>query len=114
MPFIVKLLIFWIIVAVVVFLLKRFPNSQISQIAFSWHGPVPNDKETLSHYMLRWAFYAFKLAIILILLIVAGVYLGDKINPNIFENTYFQLCFLFGFPILCGMAVLGGVDGASP
>jgi|GEM_PF-6289700 len=109
MTFYAKLLIFWIVVVVAIKLLRRFPDSAMSRFAFNWNGPVPNENETLSHYMLRWALYAFKHGLIIFILIFGGIFVGQRINPNIFENQYFQMFFLFGLPLLLGMAVLGGI-----
>ncbi len=109
MPFTLKLLIFLLVVLAIGYLLRCFPNSAISKIAFSWHGPKPEDQETLGHYMMRWALYAFKQGAVVFIVIVCGIYIGKEINQNIFENTYFQLFFFFGFPFLVGMAVLGGI-----
>ena len=110
MSFYLKLLIFGLVVAVTLLLLRCFPNSAISRVAFSWNGPVPNDKETLSHYMLRWALYAFKYGAIILIIMCAGVYVGQMIMPNISENSYFQVIFLFGLPLLLGMTILGGMS----
>jgi hypothetical protein len=109
MSFYAKLLIFLIIVEGTIYLLRRFPDSAVSIFAFSWYGPVPNNKETLSHYMLRWALFAFKYGIIILILLLGGIFIGQETNPIIFENQYFQIFFLFAFPLLLGMAVLGGI-----
>lgn len=109
MPFYAKLLIFWFAVAVIGYLLRRFPDSAISKLALSWHGPVPNDMEALSGYMLRWAFFAFKHGVVILIILLGGIYFGEKLDPNIFEKTYFQVFFLFGLPLLLGMAILGAL-----
>jgi magnesium-transporting ATPase (P-type) len=109
MPFYVKLIIFWLVIFAIGYLLRRFPDSTISRIAFSWHGPSPKDKETLGHYMMRWGLFAFKHGAIIAIIFIVGIYIGEAINPDIYENTYFQVVFLFGLPILLAMAILGGV-----
>lgn len=109
MSFYVKLAIFWVVVVVGVRLLRKFPNSTVSQAAFSWNGPFPYEKESLSHYKLRWALYSFKYSLVILVLLITGVYLCDWLNPTIREHSYFQVIFLFGLPLLFGMTVVGGL-----
>ena len=59
--------------------------------------------------MFRWSFYAIRHGLIIFTILLCGIYFGPKYDPNIYENTYFMLFFLFALPLLLGMALLGGI-----
>jgi hypothetical protein len=54
-----KILLFWLAVWIGLFLLKLFPGSATSQLAFTWFGPSARFDEKRAHFQVRWAGYSF-------------------------------------------------------
>ena len=109
MSFTVKLLLFVVTVIAIGLLLRHFPNSKLTQLLCRWYGPVPKDDELKSRFLFRWSWYAFRWFIVLGIVTMTGLVTGFYLHDDPAENTYFVLFFLFGFPMLLGMAFLGGI-----
>ena len=104
-----KIAIFGAVIAAILFILRRHPNSAVYSLAFRHRGPAPNEGELLSHYMMRWAGFAFKYGLIFIFLWASVSYLGIEISQDVLENPYFQGVIFMGIPLFIGMSVLGGL-----
>ncbi len=77
-----KILYFWLAVWGILFLLKLFPGSAASQLAFTWFGPTPRPDEKWARFQLRWAGYSFwwltQIAVVLCLVAVTANYLDAQ------------------------------------
>jgi hypothetical protein len=108
MPFYAKLAIFWVGLYLAIYLLGRFPNSLISRLAFSWHGPVPVPGERKSHFLFRQAGYAVNWLAQIAFLFALG-YVATWWRPSLGEETWFLALWAFALPIFGGMALLGAI-----
>jgi hypothetical protein len=111
MSFYVKLSIFWALVYSAIWLLSRFPNSRISRIAFSWHGPIPTFGELKSHYLFRQCLYALGWLAQVLFLFACG-YFAAWIHPPLADIVAFQALWAFALPLFGGMAFLGALMAA--
>ena len=108
MSFYGKLAIFWIGVYSALWLLSRFPNSKISQLAFTWHGPVPYFGELKSHYHWRWVLYALNWLAQIVILFAIGFVLAWW-RPAWSDSVPFLVVWAFTLPLLAGIAILGAI-----
>jgi hypothetical protein len=103
-----RIITFFAVLLVALWLIRLFPGSIFSRIAFSWIGPVPLDGETWGRYQVRWAFYALdwlgQLAILLLLLIVAAYFF-----PSIQEKQVFLVFAAFALPMGAVMALVAAL-----
>jgi hypothetical protein len=99
-----KILTFWIIVFIFMWLLKLRPESKFTKAAFSWIGPIPKSGETLSRFYLRWAVYSFGWLCQLCLIFSALWYFMSR-SPDIYSSIWFQL-FWFAIPFGIGISLL--------
>jgi hypothetical protein len=106
MPFLAKVVAFWIVVCAAIWLLKRIPDSLPARIAFARLGPSPLRGELRSLYLRRWAGCAgtwFAQA----LSILAAGWIALRWNTMLAESTSFLAFWAIVVP------VLGGVAGVS-
>lgn len=108
MPFFAKLAIFWVGLYLAIYVLARFPNSRISRLAFSWHGPAPIPGERKSHLMFRLASYALGWLAQITFLFALG-YVATLWRPSLAEETWFLALWAFTLPLLGGVALLGAI-----
>jgi hypothetical protein len=108
MSFYAKLAIFWVGLYLAIYLLARFPNSRISRLAFSWHGPVPSPGERKSHLMFRWAGYALSWLAQITFVFALG-YVATWWRPSLADEMWFLALWAFALPIFGGMAFLGAL-----
>jgi len=84
-----KILYFWLTVWGLLFLLKIFPSSAASQLAFTWFGPTPRPDETWARFQFRWAGYSFwwltQIAVVFSLVLAVSYYLEAD------DSAYFLL-----------------------
>lgn len=106
MSFYLKLGLFWIAAVIALRLLARFPDSQLSRLAYTWYGPVPFVGELRSGYLWRWCRCALIWLTQILVLILCGL-VALRFNPKLIEFGIFHATFLFALPILAGMALLG-------
>jgi prolipoprotein diacylglyceryltransferase len=59
--------------------------------------------------MFRWFLFSLICSVFISIILAAGLYYVIVINEGAFEYTYFQIIFLFGLPLLLGMAILGAI-----
>jgi hypothetical protein len=97
--------VFYGVIAAVLFLLRLFPTSSLSRLAFTWLGPAPKPLEYKSHYFWRWALYGFVWFCQLAAVDLAVMQLL-KLSPQL-ENSLVLQGFFFGFAMLSFVA-LGG------
>jgi hypothetical protein len=111
MSFYAKLAAFWVVVYAALWLLSRFPNSRVSRIAFSWHGPIPYRGEYKSHYFGRWCIYALTWFAQILFIFSCG-YFVSSLFPHFANATLFLVVWAFALPLLGGTALLGAVLAA--
>ena len=103
--------IFYACIAAALFLLRLFPRSALSRLAFTWLGPVPRSREYKSHYLWRWTGYAFAWFCQLLAVQLAAVYFSQ--SHQSFAGTFlFQALFWFSIPMLGLVAFAGAVVAA--
>lgn len=107
MSFYAKLAMFWAALFGIIWLLCRFPNNPVSQLAFDWRGPYPAHGERLSKFMLRRAIYALKW-FSQILLAFCALWLLASWRPDLAETSVFML-FWFALPLLGGTLLLAAI-----
>jgi hypothetical protein len=112
MSFYVKLSVFCTLVYSAIWLFSRFPNSHISRIAFSWHGPIPKFGELKSHYLLRWCLYALGWLAQVAFLFACG-YFAVWVHPPLAETVPFLVFWAFALPLFGGIALLGALIAAA-
>jgi hypothetical protein len=103
--------IFYACVATALFLLRLFPRSALSRLAFTWLGPVPGPGEYKSHHLWRWAAYAFAWFCQLLAVQLAALYFSQS-HQSIVEKPVFQALFWFSIPMLGLVACAGAVLAA--
>jgi hypothetical protein len=106
-----KIAAFWLCVCVVMWLLKRRPNSAISKLAFSWQSPHPVEGELKSSYYRRKAIFALGW-LAQILTAAALVALAMYAMPRSRSIDTPIMVAAFTLTIGCGMAVLGALLAA--
>jgi hypothetical protein len=103
----VKIFVFWAVVYLLIWLLKRRPNSVVTRAAFTWVGPVPAAGQSWATFQLRWAFYSFgwlcQFAVVFSFLFVIV-----QRYPRAPDSFLFQLL-MFAVPIGAGMAALATI-----
>ena len=95
MPFTVKLIVFWLVLLTALWLLRRFPESRISRLAFSWHGPTPIAGELKSAFLVRQSLHMLVWAT-QVLAVFCGVwllaaYLHNGDSPTMFVVLWIAL-----------------------
>jgi hypothetical protein len=103
--------IFYACIAAVLFLLRLFPRSALSRLAFAWLGPAPRPGEYKSHYLWRWAGYAFAWFCQLLTVQLAAFYFSQS-HQSLVETFLFQALFWFSIPMLGLVAFAGAVVAA--
>ena len=102
-----NILIFWMLVYIALWLLKRNPHSVISRAVFTWIGPLPNAGESWAQFQLRWAAYSFgwlcQFSLILTVIFVLALYF-----PSFPEEIWFKVL-LFALPLGAGVGLLATV-----
>jgi hypothetical protein len=102
-----KIVIFYAVIGVALFLLRVFANTLVGRIAFSWMGPVPAEGEPWAAYQLRWAVYSLDwlVQVAVLFAVVNGVLM---LFP---ETQRYQLLWAFQFALALGlgMALLASV-----
>jgi hypothetical protein len=102
-----RILIFWLFVYVILWVLRRNPDSIISNVAFSWIGPEPYMGEMYSRFQFRWASYSFSwLCQFMVVLFV--LFLLAKNFPALQEQAWFKVL-LFALPFGIGIATLATI-----
>ena len=103
-----KILTFWIIICVCIWLLKLRPNSIISKAAFTWFGPMPKIGETYVTYQLRWMTYSFGW-LCQFCLFFSILWFFVARSPELYSYNWFKvLWFALPFGIgISGLASLG-------
>jgi hypothetical protein len=100
-----RIVLFYVALFAAIWMLRLFPRSTVSRIAFSWFGPVQREGESWAQYQLRWAFYSLdwlgQIAFLLALLYGVAYLL-----PGIAEHQAFLIFAAFALPIGAGMALL--------
>lgn len=105
MPYLAKIVIFWIAVCAAIWLLKRFPASLPARVAFARLGPEPIPGELRSRYLLRWAgclgtWFAQAVSV------WAACWLTLHLDPTLLESTGFVV---FASAIVPSLGVASGV-----
>lgn len=103
--------VFYACIAGALFLLRLFPQSALSRLAFTWLGPVPRPGEYKSHYLWRWAGYAFAWFCQLLAVQLAAFYFSQS-HQSLVETFLFQALFWFSIPMLGLVAFAGAVVAA--
>ena len=103
-----KIAVFWVCVYVARWLLRRHPNSAISKLAFSWHGPFPAEGELKSSYYRRKAMFALGWLVQIAALLALVMYTMPR-SKSI--ETPMMLA-MFALTIGFGMAALGALLAA--
>lgn len=106
MPYLAKIVVFWIAVCAAIWLLKRFPASLPARVAFARLGPEPIRGELRSRYLLRWTgclgtWFAQALSV------WAACWLMLRLDPTLLESTEFVV-FASAIVPLLGAASGGG------
>ena len=108
MSFYTKIALFYIFIYTSVRILSRFPDSLISQVVFSWYGPVPKTGELKSHYLFRWSIYALGW-LMQILVVFACGYSAKYWYPMLIYEDWFLGIWFFAIPLLGMVALLGAL-----
>lgn len=111
MWFLVKMVVFWVVVIVAIRLLVIFPNNILSRIAFSRHGPVQLPGESRSHYLLRQSRYALGWLAQAAFLLACGWYAAQQF-PELTDETWFLALFAVTLPVLGAIALIGALVAA--
>lgn len=88
MSFETKLIIFWVFLFTVIWLAHRHPNSSLSKLASSWHGPIPRENELLSSFLLRQSTHAFSWAL-QTTFIITGLFLLELWFPELNQSNLY-------------------------
>ena len=89
------------------YLLSLNPDWRVTQILFSFRGPLPTGGETFAHYMLRWARYSGLIALVfaVIFALVGFVDVPNYVAPYYLEQGAIFICG-FGF-LLSAVSCIG-------
>jgi len=108
MPFLARVVIFWVIVIAAISLLRLYPHSLPARLLFSEHGPQPRRGEPCSRYMLRraayWAGWVLQCAFVS----GAGFVLARQV-PMLADALWFTVLWLVVVPALGTIASLAGL-----
>ncbi|ATH81611.1 hypothetical protein CO724_10700 [Ectopseudomonas mendocina] len=105
MSLIPKIATFYACLWVVLWLLRRRPNSWLSRLAFSWNGPFPQVGERRSQFRLRQSLFALSW-LLQILLVSALLALAVCFYEPLQSEQSFQVVSAFALTIGAGMASL--------
>lgn len=108
MPFEAKLLLFGAGMVAALWWAARYPDSLVSRIAFTWHGPFPQHGETKSHFYRRQCVFALGWLVQFMVVWALG-YICAWYWPGITESVWFLVVFAFALPLAIGMALLGAL-----
>ncbi len=105
MSLIPKIAAFYGCLWVVLWLLRKQPNSWLSRLAFSWNGPFPEVGERRSQFRLRQSLFALSW-LLQILLVAALLVLVAWFYEPLQSAETFQVVCAFALTIGAGMASL--------
>lgn len=88
MSFEAKLIIFWVLLFTITWLVHRHPNTSLSTLASSWHGPIPRENELLSSFLLRQSTHAFSWAL-QTAFIITGLFLLELWFPELNQSNLY-------------------------
>ena len=103
-----KIAVFYACLWVVLWLLKRSPESWLSKAAFSWQGPFPAVGETKSHFLRRQAMHATSW-LVQIILVAAIVVILTSVLPTLKSSEAFQIVTAFALTLGAAMAIVSAV-----
>jgi hypothetical protein len=103
-----KIAVFYAVLWLVLWLLRRSPESLVSKIAFSWNGPFPNVGEKRSQFLRRQALYATSW-LVQILMVAAMLMIMVTLLPSLKSSEVFQLVSAFALTIGAGMALVSAI-----
>lgn len=86
-----KILAFLVVELIVLGGLYMFPRSSVSRMAFSWHGPFPENNETYAHYRVRRALWVGTLLCQLVIILFAGAWVirsHPSMSGGFFEHIF--------------------------
>ena len=105
-----KILTFFAVVYLGLWLLKRSRNSVLSRAAFSWLGPFPAAGERWSSFQFRWAIYSFwwlcQFVIVLCVLAYVPTFWPETKNEDWLLVSFFALGLGVGMATLAFVAFL--------
>ncbi|MFZ6814753.1 hypothetical protein ACO0K3_09825 [Undibacterium sp. Rencai35W] len=104
----VKIIIFWLIVGLMVWALKKAPTSVAAKMAFSWNGPFPQEGELKSSYYRRKTLFALGW-FVQIIFVALLLFIVTWIFPAIVQAETFLFVACFALTIGLGMAALGAL-----
>lgn len=113
MPYLAKIVVFWIAVCAAIWLLKLFPGSLPARIAFVRLGPEPVRGELRCHYLLRWAACAGIWFTQAISVWAACSLLALRLDPTLRESTGFVVFWVVIVPCIGAASGAGALAAAA-
>ena len=99
-----KIIVFWVCVLFIRVCIEVLPETWLTRILNSWHGPIPRVDETESAFFLRYAFWASNWLLQTLLLTIAGVYFFAAYSS---DSLFVAALFEFALPFLALLALAG-------
>jgi hypothetical protein len=108
MSFLMRAVVFWMVVIGAIALLRLFPASLAARVVFAQQGPLPERGERRSRYLLRWAAY-WGSWVAQCALVFAGCWVVAMQFPALSEALWFLVLWVAVVPVLAAVAALAGL-----
>ncbi len=113
MPYLAKIVVFWLAVCGAIWLLKLVPGSLPARIAFVRLGPAPVRGELRCRYLLRWAACAGIWFAQALSVFVACSLVASHSDPTLRESTEFVVFWVVIVPCIGAASGVGALAAVA-